>query len=546
MHPYVPELVELYKKGKTTRREFLKLSALLGLSFPAATLIAACGGATETQAPTLVAEPTNVPAVVPINRGGRLRVSLRVHPLVDPATNAWGDQSNISRQIAEHLTLTDYENITRPLLLESWEPSEDLKTWTLNLRRGINFNMGRELDADDVVWNIKRWLDPDTGSSIAGLLSGYLQATNVEKVDNYTIRLHLDRAELAVPEHLYHHPAVILPREFEGDWEKQPWGTGPFELEEYIEGERVTLKRRVDYWKAGEDGEQLPYLETIVFTDFGDEPAGVVATLASDDLDFTALQITTLGTVETLEHVKIHIAKTSRGSVFRMRADQEPWNDERVRNALKICQDRAKILNTAHLGYGDLAGDYHVAPAHAEYYPMDPPKQDIEKAKSLLADAGYSDGLEVTLTVMNDPEWYSVCCQLLKEMAEPAGFKINIEVVPSSIYWDQWTDVNFGFTNWGHRPLAVMILGLPYTCGADWNETHWCDETFETMLTEASGTYDLEQRRELMGEIQSYMQEHGPIGVPFWQNWFEAANNRIQGYTSHPSGHLYFDEVWLT
>ena len=120
--------------------------------------------------------------------------------------------SNVVRQVAEYLTYSGPDNVAEPFLLESWEPAADLRTWTLRVREGVTFNTGRALDADDVVWNITRWLDEETVSTMRDLMS-YMTPEGVEKVDNMTVRLHLDRPSITVPYDLFHYQAVILPRE---------------------------------------------------------------------------------------------------------------------------------------------------------------------------------------------------------------------------------------------------------------------------------------------------------------------------------------------
>ena len=153
--------------------------------------------------------------------------------------------------------------------MESLDASDDLKTWTLKLREGPTFNTPtpRPLDAEDVVFNLKRWLDPQVGSSMTGLLGAYLEASGIEKVDDRTIVLHLKAPTNTLPYDLYHYAGAVVPKEFEGDFNKQPWGTGPFELVEYVPNQSFTLKARKDYWQKGVDGQPLPYLESVVSYD---------------------------------------------------------------------------------------------------------------------------------------------------------------------------------------------------------------------------------------------------------------------------------------
>lgn len=297
LHRAVPELQDQFLKGKLSRREFVRYATLLGTSLATANALAACAPSPATPAPptappateaappptaTPVPQPTATPeATVPTGpvRGGTLRVASRVQKVTHPAQFSWVAPSNQLRHVAEYLTYTDGDNITHPLLLESWEASDDLLEWTLNLHKGIMHNNGDEFNADDVVFTMGEWLNEDVGSSMLGLMS-YLSPENIEKVDDYTVKLNLNRAEIAVPEHLFHYPALVLNhRTFEGDFIKAPHGTGPYTLEQYSEGERVLIKRREDYWQNGADGQPLPYLDEMEFLDLGEETSAWIAAL---------------------------------------------------------------------------------------------------------------------------------------------------------------------------------------------------------------------------------------------------------------------------
>ena len=557
MHPYIPELEELYRQGKITRREFVRNAALLGLSLSGiAAFLASCQPqptATPAPAPTQApAQATPLPTAAPATavpasgpkRGGELRVSHAVQRLKDPAAASWFE-FNIYRNVAEYLTITDCDNVTRPWLLEKWEPAADLKTWTLYLRKGIKFNHGPELTADDVIFNFKRWLDPNTGSSMQGLLGDYLSANDIERVDDYTVRLHLKAPQIGVPEHLFHYPAVILPKDFEGDWIKQPYGTGPFTLEEYVVDERAVVKRREGYWRNGQDGQPLPYLDAIRFAYLGLDPAPSVAALTSGEVDLTAVTPPLLDALKGASNIAIATQVSSYTHVIRMRADKEPFSDVRVRNAIKACQDRQRILEATMRNYGALGEDHHVAPIHPEYCPLgEIPKQDIEKAKKLLADAGYPNGIKVTLSCI-DAEPNTTIAQLLKEQCAPAGITIELAMMPESMYWDQWMNVDFGITSWTHRPLATMTLALAYRTGVAWNETHWSNAEFDKLLTQAEGTLDIEARKKIMCQIEKLMQEEGPVAIPRWAAFLWGHTDKLKGFRGAPSDHLFLYDAWL-
>ncbi|MCL4869276.1 MAG: ABC transporter substrate-binding protein [Anaerolineae bacterium] len=559
IHPYIPEAFSKLEQGKISRREFLRLATLLGMHAGLATVIAACssggsnssnngntvsndntsGQTTETTAPTTTSR---------IKRGGTWTCSMQLQLLDHPARLSWVEGANIVRQVCEYLTETGSDNITRPLLLDRWAASDDLLTWDLFLKRGIKFNNGDEFQADDVLFTFGEWLNEDIGSSMLGLLS-YLDGTqSVEKIDDYQVRLHLNSPQVAVPENLFHYPAVILHRNFEGDIVRQPVGTGPFLLQEYAEAERAVFVRREDYWQNGEDGSPLPYLNQLIFVST-DKDAGVAA-LQSGQVD--SLYDPRPGDWQALKdnpNLAVRSVGTAQSLILRMRVDLEPWNDNRVRTALKMCQDRARILQLAYFGEGDLSIDAHVAPIQPEYAEKPIPPYNPDGARALLeeyaAEKGISLPLRVTLATKNDQNEPEIA-QTLKQLAEPAGFDITLDITEPNGYWARWTEVDLGITSWTHRPVAVMLLPLAYTREAigNWNETRWVDDEFEAKLRQAQGTLDIEARRAIMSDIEDIMQERGPIGNSFWKSVWNITHRRFQNVQAHPTAYYLMADVW--
>jgi peptide/nickel transport system substrate-binding protein len=540
MHPYIPELREQFAQGKITRREFLRFAALLGLSLPAASsMIAGCAPAAQPAQPTAAAPAAGTP-----KRGGELRVAAPVQKFTDPAATQWFE-NNIYREVCEYLVLTSQDGLTAPWLLEKWEPSADLKTWTLTLRKGIKFNHGPEFTADDVVFNINRWVDPKSTSSMKSLVGAYLAASGIEKKDAYTVVLHLDKAQVGVPEHLFQYTAPMLPKDWQGDWIKQPYGTGPFTLQEYVVDERVLLKKRDGYWKNGSDGKALPYLDAIRFVNMGTDEAPAVASLTTGQIH--VMWRPSLPSVKQLEgasNVTLAIQTSSSTHIYRMRADKKPFDDVRVRQAVKMCQDRQRILDATEAGRGAIGADFHTSPVHPEYSPLDPPKRDTDKAKALIKDAGYANGVDVTLSVL-DGEPNLTMAQLIKEQCAPAGINIKLETMPSAMYWERWLEFDFGITSWAHRPLASMTADLAYRAGAQWNETHWNNPEYDKLLDQVNATYDLTARKKAMGQMEKIQQEQGTIGLPRFRAMIHGHLKTFKNFRACPADYMFLWDTWL-
>ncbi len=543
-HSIIYELKEDLNKGKLSRREFIRYTTLLGMSVAAATQMAG-----------ILAFPGSASAAS-IRRGGSMRIASVVHKVTHPAQFSWIAPSNQLRQVTEFLTYTDENNVTHPYLLQDWKASNDLKTWTLNLRKGIKFNNGDTFTADDVIFTFNEWLKKEVGSSMMGMIGGYLAPTGIEKVNAYQIKLHLNQPEIAVPEHLFHYPALILNHKtFEGDFIKAPHGTGPYTLESYVEGERCVLKRRDGYWQKGADGKAMPYMDKVEFVSMGTEMAPMIAAIKSGDIDLIDFgDISGTEAFQALRNdssVNVVPVQTNQTRVVRMRVDMKPWSDNRVRTALKLCQHREKILALAYFNEGMIGQDVHVSPKHPEYCPIETPKYDPERAKQLLREAGYPNGLNVNIAVGSGWKEIVRYAEILKQDAAPAGFKININSMPNSQYWEKWTEVDLGITTWAHRPLGTMVLNLGYVGDENgkpvtWNESRWVDKEFDQLLKQANGTLDVEKRRKIFCQLENIQQSRGSIANAFWINLWTIARKRVQGVVAHPSLYYNLRDVWLT
>ncbi|MCL4859233.1 MAG: ABC transporter substrate-binding protein [Caldilineaceae bacterium] len=549
IHPAVLDAASDLRKGLINRRDFLRFATLLGASATTAYVMAGC--ATPTAAPAPAAPAAAPAAAGGIKRGGAFRTGMLLQLIDHPSRMSWTESANVVRQVGEYLTETGPDNITRPYLVERWEANDDVTEWTLYLQQGVTFNNGDPFTADDVLFTFQQWMDPDVGSSMLGFLSYLGSANNVEKVDDYTVKLHLQEPSISVPEDVFNYPAIVLHRNFEGDFIRQPLGTGAFTLAEYAEGERAVLRARSDYWRMGADGSPLPYLDEVIYVSI-DKDASVAAIQSGQidaifeprPQDWQALAGVPGITVDTIG--------TAQCFVLRMRVDLEPWDDNRVRTALKLCQDRERITQLAYYGEGLLSIDAHVAPVHPAYAEKPIPAYDPEQARALLeeyaAEKGLSLPLQVSLATKNDRAEPEIA-QALKEMAVAGGFDIQLDITEPGGYWDRWTEVDLGITSWTHRPLDTMVLAAGYNVDGDgnpvpWNETRWADEEYLGLLRQAQSTLDVADRREIMSQIEDIFQERGPIGNSFWLNVWRIYRSEFQNVIAHPTSYDLLYEVW--
>jgi peptide/nickel transport system substrate-binding protein len=551
-HPLLPTLKGQLAAREIDRREFLRYATLLGMAAPAAYAFAA-----KVTGQPLVA-PAEAQGALP--KGGTLRLAMRCQDLKSPHTYSWVESSNSARQVLDYLTVTGVDNITRPSLVEKWEASPDLKTWTLRLRKNVKWHNGRQFTADDVVWNLKRVLDPKTGSSVLGLMKSFLledyetgekddkgnpkkssrlwDASAIQKVDDFTVRLNGKSAQLAVPEQLFHYPLLILDPAENGEFKVGSNGTGAFTLTANEVGRKQVLKARKEgYWGGG------PYLDQLEFIDLGDDPAASVAALASKQVDgLYGADIVQLEALQKIPHVQMYQVVTAYTATARVQPIK-PFDDKRVRQALRYAIDSNTVLQIAHRGLGQPGEHHHVSPVHPEYAKLPAPVRDVAKAKKLLADAGYPNGIDTEIVCRPQPAWELLAVQTMVEQWKEAGIRVKINVMPSTQYWEVWTKVPFGFTTWAHRPLGIMSLALAYRSGGPWNESKYSNPEFDRLLGQAEGTLDVTARRETMARLEAILQDDGPIVQPVWRSIFTFHDKRVQGFKPHPTLYIFGNQL---
>ena len=560
-HPKVAEAFDLMKRGRMDRREFVRIAALLGVSAGTAYAMA---GVKPAMAADLPFAPDDPNAKV----GGVIKIGMQVQKMEDPATYSWVQMSNQTRQICEYVVMTGTDNVTRPMLAEKWEASPDLKTWTFTFRKGIMWHNGEEFTAEHVKANFERWCDAKTASSNIGLSTfsacveevdkgekddkgnpkktKQLIAGSFETPDKYTLVLHLQKPVLSVPEDLYNYPTVILHPSFKAPFHNNPIGTGPYRLAELKVGEKCILKR-VDKTTDGKDftywGGKV-YLDEIQYLHY--EAENQLAAMQSGQVDaiyeFSSDQ---MELAKSIAGASIVPARTAQTNVCRMRVDQKPFDNPKVRKAMQMTLDRAAIKNLVYPDGGDVGEDHAVCPVHPEYFQLPPLKRDIEGAKAMLKDAGV-DNLEVTIDVGNtEGPWQQQMVEAMRDQMAEAGIKLNLNVMPADKYWEIWDKTVFGATSWTHRPLGTMVLSLAYRTGVPWNETHYTNPEFDKALDDAESTLDVTARKAKMEKVEKILQGDAVILQSLWRPVYTIASKKVHGYPPHPTQYHQLNKCWI-
>src|SRR5918996_557828 len=373
-------LIDEYAAGRISRREFVRRGTVIGMSIPVvAWLAAACGGSDE-------GEGTNRSTTPQGQGGGTFRFGLVVpSSALDPVLVADAGGLNLNGQTGEYLSLSLGEPELKPVLAESWEPNADATVWTFKIRQGVTFNDEAKtpMTARDVAATFNRLADPKNKSNSLSVFQGILGAGAVSASDDATVTFELEAPNGSWPWLVSsdNYNAIILPENYEGDWEKTWIGTGPWKLERYTPKVGASLVRNENYW-----GE--PALPDRVEITFYDDPAAAVLLLQGKQVDaLDAINVANgRAIINDTENFTIINIQASTHRQLSMRTDQDPFRDKRVRQAIALTLDRPGIIDGLFEGLSDLGNDSPFAPVFAATNTDIPQRaKDIEQAKQLLS-----------------------------------------------------------------------------------------------------------------------------------------------------------------
>lgn len=453
----------------------------------------------------------------------------------DPHFNTTTHDGRLNSAVYEQLAKFDESLQAVPQLAESWEPNADATEWTFKLRSGVTFHDGDPLTSKDVVYSYQRILDPALKSPGAGNLAA-LDPDGIEAVGDTTVRFKLKAGNVDFPLSTVFRQAYIIRDGSSGDDLKATAnGTGPFVLDTFTPGETPTVfVKNPDYWQPG-----LPKVDGIELTAIPEGPSRVAA-LQRDQVDIIEEPpATDYDTLKNGADTTIVTQVKGNMELIAMAIDTPPFDNPKLRLAMKYAVDRQKLLDLLVSGYGTQVNDIPIA-STLQYAVQGAPRvHDAAMAKQLLSEAGYPDGLTVKLAVSDVQARFVEFATVYQQLAAEAGITIELDVRPADTYWDVvWLKEPMYVSAYIARPTDGM-LALLYLSDADWNETHWRDPEWDALLAKARATLDLNERTGLYQQAQQQLIDEGGHLVPYMTNTIDATRKSITGWT--PSGTPFHD-----
>jgi peptide/nickel transport system substrate-binding protein len=503
-----------------------------------ATLIVAACSASQPAAPGAQAQGAPV-------AGGTVTIPIVADPTLNPwSPNAFVESLFVNRVLFDGLTKPGKDLAPAPDLAASWTTSADGLSWTFKLREGVKWSDGKPFTADDVAFTFNDIvLKPDLGAQNRGNFSA---VTSVTAVDPTTVRFDLSRKFSALTSYLAYNSGIVPKHVLSADPLKTnsfnkgiPVSTGPFKVEKYTSGQSVSLVRNENYFGT------KPYLDKLVFTVVPDANTQIAQALSGD------LSIMILDDKAAVARVKSagNLAVVSRPLVqyywLALNQTDPRFTDVRVRQAFVHAIDRQAIIKSVELGYGSIANSA-ITPALKAYfdpslsskYPYDP-----QKAKDLLAAADWTPGAGGVLTKDGKPFQFTMDVGQ-KGVLEPVNAliqqdlkKVGVVADLNTMEWNSYIQkvvVRREYTasvNWWTYPSDPDVF--PYyassAAGKGFNIPGFKDAKLDDLLIQGQGASDLEARKAVYKQLQSYMSETLPYLFLWYPDEVDVLSTSLQG-----------------
>ncbi len=469
--------------------------------------------------------------------GGSLTIAQGVEPPgLDPTTaTSAAIPRVIYGNVMEGLVKIDRSGKIVPALASDYRVSKDGKEYTFNLKKGVKFHDGKAFGAEDVKFTFDRLMDPKNATAHPEY---YKEVESVQAVDPSTVKIRLKNVNSMFLFNLARPDSIIVNPQAADRLKTEPIGTGPFRFVEWVRGDHITLAKFDGYHQKG-----IPYLDKVAFKFIGD-PSAQVANLKAGDVEAIAYDITpeNAALLEKDPKFKILNGYTTTKVILSTNNSRKPFDDIRVRRAMAHAIDRAALMKGAMSGYGVPIGS-HMDPGNPYYvdltktYPYDP-----QKAKQLLAEAGYPNGFEAVIKL---PERYAYAKrsgEIIADMFSQVGIRLKIELTE----WGQWIDrvfknADYDLTVIGHaEPFDINIYANPNYY------FRYSSPKFQETLKKAEMEVDPKVRGELYVALQKIITEDAVNGYLFVLPRLPTMKKEVNNWwKDYPITAVDVTEVWI-
>lgn len=446
---------------------------------------------------------------------------------LDPAFTVSSDEYVATQSIYDNLTRLDEKLSPIPGLASEWSTPDGGTTWLFKLRSGVKFHHGRALDAEDVVFSLSRVLDAKNGSPGRRAV-GPIKSVTAEGAG--TVKFVLDGPFAEFPAIMSGTFSRVVPRDASENLNQKPVGTGPFKFGEWVPGQHLKLVRNADYWMSG-----APKANEVWLVTYPAQAAEQSALSTGETQMMWDVPVALIPAVSKFPNVTLTEIPSTAFQPVAMRSDRPPFNDPRVRRAVKHAINREQVMKFVLQGHGIVAQDTPVAPSSAMYAAVSAPAYDVAKGKALMKEAGLEAGFPVKLFASNERAGCIETAQVIKPMLEAIGIKVEIQQVP----WDRfnaevWKKETFFVSNWVGRPTIDEQLYPYFHSTGSWNEYNYSNPEIDKLLDEARRDLDLASRKTKYAKIQELLAFDGPAIIPYFANYATARAKTLQGVPVSP------------
>lgn len=456
---------------------------------------------------------------------------------LDPHTQTAFASFRLLELIYEPLVTLDGDLNIVPALAESWSFSDDAQTLTMNLRQGVTFHDGSPLSSSDVTASFERILNEETG---AASRANFTSIESMDTPDDLTVVFNLNTPDVPLLAAMASVGAAIVSDEFIAsgeDFAATAIGTGPFILDEWTPEERTTLRANTDWWGEG------PYVDTVEMRIIPDETS-IVAALRAGQVDFALLNDPIAATLLIGDSsVVLNQVPALAYHVFQLNPSREPMDTLEVRQAISCAIDRQEVLDTASLGYGEVTGPLTIPAFKVPTDELFCYSKDVDRAKELLAQAGYADGFSITAIVASaePPTALSEAQSIQAQLAE-VDIDLEIEALELSVYIDRWLAADFdtAVALNGGRPDPYTMYTRYYTKDGNLLKvSNYVDDTLDSLMAEGRAESDPDKRLEIFMDFQKHLTEMSPWVWLYHDFEYTAQQPYVTGFVPNSTDSLY-------